>query len=426
MADLKVKQKNNTKIKKLEKAKIHTQKLKNNIVNIKERTDNIKDTDENSINEYGTNQISNTTNKIVHVGIDNFNKYGQKSLRETKQNFEKINQKIRKKINNRNIKIGNKTINKKANKVIKNTPKTIQKTFKASTKLKKQAVRGIKKTYQMTKAQTKMAVKGVKAGINATISAIRSILLATKALIAFIIAGGWIVLVIIIIICLIAMLISSVFGIFFSSEETGSTIMINGEQKIVTMNNVITDLNTEFMNKITQIQKENPYDEYDITGSRGDWKDILAVYVAKYSNGDNQVEMMTLNDDKVNTLKTIFWEMNEITFSKEEETHTETILHLTWTEYKTITYTKLHIKINSKSVDEMADKYNFNQEQRNQLAELQKEEYASMWSAVIYGNSVGSNDIVEVARKQIGNVGRTTILELVWIRVQSRMVCLFC
>ena len=28
-----------------------------------------------------------------------------------------------------------------------------------------------------------------------------------------------------------------------------------------------------------------------------------------------------------------------------------------------------------------------------------------MWSAVIYGSSVGSNDIVEVASSQLGNVG---------------------
>ena len=53
----------------------------------------------------------------------------------------------------------------------------------------------------------------------------------------------------------------------------------------------------------------------------------------------------------------------------------------------------------------MAYLYNFTQEQRNQMSEMTDEKYASMWSAVIYGSSVGSNDIVEVARSQIGNVG---------------------
>ena len=64
------------------------------------------------------------------------------------------------------------------------------------------------------------------------------------------------------------------------------------------------------MNRITQIQQENPYVEYDIAGTRAEWKDILAVYVAKVSNGNNQVEMMTLSNEKVNTLKEIFWAMS--------------------------------------------------------------------------------------------------------------------
>lgn len=257
--------------------------------------------------------------------------------------------------------------------------------------------------------------KSAKQAMIATIRAIRAISLAAKSLIFFLFGGFWIAIIIIIVVSLIAMLVGSVFGIFFSSEDVGSTITVNDTQQPVTMDKVISDLNTEFMNKITQIQQENPYNEYDITGSRAEWKDVLAVYVAKVSGGDNQVEMVTLNDDKVNTLKEIFWAMNEITFTKEEESHEEVILHLTWTEYKTVTYTKLHISINTKSIDEMADNYNFTQEQRSQLAEMSDEKYASMWSSVIYGSSVGSNDIVEIAKSQIGNIGRTTILELVWL-----------
>lgn len=185
------------------------------------------------------------------------------------------------------------------------------------------------------------------------------------------------------------------------------------------MSKVISDLNVEFMNRITQIQQENSYNEYDISGSRAEWKDVLAVYIAKVSNGNNQVEMMTLNDSKVNTLKEIFWAMNEITFTTDVETKQETIIHLTWTEHRTVTYTKLHININRKSANEMADIYNFNQEQRNQLAEFQKEEYATMWSAVIYGSSVGSNDIVKVALEQVGNVGGQPYWS--WYGFQSRV-----
>ena len=54
---------------------------------------------------------------------------------------------------------------------------------------------------------------------------------------------------------------------------------------------------------------------------------------------------------------------------------------------------------------EMAQKYNFSIEQNKQLAELLDKQYASLWSSVIYGSSVGNTDIVEVAKKQIGNIG---------------------
>ena len=266
-------------------------------------------------------------------------------------------------------------------------------------------MKSAKKAYQIAKARTKQAIRNLKIAIKTVIRGIKAILAATKALIAFLIAGGWIVIIIIVVICLIAMLVGSVFGIFFSSEDVGSTITVNGIEQPITMNQVISDLNNEFMNKITQIQKDNAHNEYDIAGNRAEWKDVLAVYVAKTSNGNNQTEMMTLNDSKVNSLKQIFWEMNEINFTKEEETKEEVILHLTWTEHKTTTYTKLHITITSKTANEMADIYNFSQEQRNQMLELNSEKYASMWSAVIYGSSVGSNDIVKVALEQVGNVG---------------------
>ena len=98
--------------------------------------------------------------------------------------------------------------------------------------------------------------------------------------------------------------------------------------------------------------------------------------------------------------------MNEVSFTKDEETYQETTYNiLTGTETKTVTKVKLHIKVTGKTTNEMADKYNFNQAQREQLAELTNEKYASMWSSVIYGSSVGSNDIVAVAVAQIGNVG---------------------
>ena len=75
------------------------------------------------------------------------------------------------------------------------------------------------------------------------------------------------------------------------------------------------------------------------------------------------------------------------------------------TETKVIKHTKLHIKISGKSADDLMNEYIFTNNQREQFAELTSNEYTNMWTSVIYGNTTGNNDIVQVALSQVGNVG---------------------
>lgn len=71
----------------------------------------------------------------------------------------------------------------------------------------------------------------------------------------------------------------------------------------------------------------------------------------------------------------------------------------------TVTHTYLYITVSHKTAEEMADRFNFNADQRQQLSELLAEENRSMWSAVLYGIYSGDDAIVTVALSQIGNVG---------------------
>lgn len=417
MADIKVKESKKGTIKTLNKAVVGTEKIKNGVVQTK---DKIKEETMQEENTSGTNyaidkvsnEITNTPNNLKRV--NRINTYGKEKYIETKENIDKAREKIKyaKKRNNAK-KIAKNMMNnsnkvkssiKTAEQTSKNAIKTAERTGKNVKVATKQAVKASQKAVQLAKETAKKTAKGIKVAVKASISAIKAIIAGTKALIAAIMAGGWIVIVIVVIICLIAMLCSSIFGIFFSSEDVGSTITVDGVQQPVTMTNVIADLNKEFINKITTIQQENQHDEYDISSSRASWKDILAVYTVKISGGNNQAEVMTLDDNKVKTLKEIFWAMNEVNFTKDEESHEEIRIGLTKTEHITVTYTKLHITITGKTANEMADAYNFNQEQREQLAELLKEDYASMWTSLIYGSG-GNSDIVEVALSQVGNVG---------------------
>ena len=65
----------------------------------------------------------------------------------------------------------------------------------------------------------------------------------------------------------------------------------------------------------------------------------------------------------------------------------------------------LYITVSHKTAEEMADQYNFNADQRKQLAELLADENQRLWCAVLYGIGTGDGEIVTVALSQIGNVG---------------------
>ncbi len=411
MNDIKKKQKSNVKIKAIDKTKIYTQKLKDNIITIKEKANDINNQEDNTTNEYGANKIKETVRTISNKGINDFNRYGQKSVNETRKNIVFAKDTIKRKIKNTDIKkkveevkgiaknekkIIKSLEQKNTRKIIKNAPKTV-KNVKKTEKNIEQTVKGFKKTYQVAKVTAKNVVQFGKVGVKATAKTIKGIIASLKALITAIIAGGWLALVIIVIICVIGLICSSVFGIFFSNEKNSNNR---------TMSSVVTEINTEFTNKIAEIQRNNLHDDYEIKSDRAEWKDIISIYAVLVTNGEEQSDVVTLDDKKVQKLKDIFWEMNEISSRVEEvEKDIETTDENGNVKSEKVTRKVLYIEIKKKTVEEMIEKYNMNEKQKEQLAEIRKEEYLSMWSNVLYGSSAGSNDIVQVAFSQIGNVG---------------------
>ena len=108
--------------------------------------------------------------------------------------------------------------------------------------------------------------------------------------------------------------------------------------------------------------------------------------------------------------KIFFWQMNEI--SSRTDSSTETVIEETddgngniVETSTTVTRTTLYITVGHKTAEEMAAQYAFSAEQQQQLTELLASENNSLWSAVLYGISVGDGEIVSVALSQVGNVG---------------------
>ena len=314
---------------------------------------------------------------------------------------------------------GRKTV-KQASSTVKGTIKTAsksiktaEKTAKASIKTTQQAAKAAQRTAQATaraaraaahatRAAAKAAVTAAKAAVKATVAAVKAIIAATKALIAAIAAGGWIAVLVIVIICLIGLLIGSCFGIFFSGEDSGSGY---------TMQNVVQEINDDYQQQIDTTKANLSYDVLEMSGSRAVWPEVLAVYAVKTTTDpDNPQEVATMDDGKKAILTDIFWEMNQI--SSRAETRTETVItetddghgNIVETE-TTVTQTYLYITVSHKTAEEMAAQYGFDEEQKEQLAELLDEENRSLWSAVLYGIYTEDGAIVSVALSQVGNVG---------------------
>ena len=456
-------------IKAIDKAAVASERMKEAYIRTRDKADHSLYAEESSPGEYASDRLSSGVDNVAHETFHQFDKQGRKGIKTTKENISKVKENVQKrkaaadaaeqpkkqaekqaarktrqaadKISEpvrtlrqergavktldrgkkgiKTVDRGRKTI-KQASATAKGTVKTAsksiktaEKTAKASIKTTQQAAKAAQRTAQTTaraaraaahaaRAAARAAVAAAKVAAKATIAAVKAIIAATKALIAAIAAGGWIAVLVIVIICLIGLLIGSCFGIFFSGEDSGSGY---------TMQNVVQEINDDYQQQIDTTKANLSHDVLEMSGSRAVWPDVLAVYAVKTTTDpDNPQEVATIDDSKKAILTDIFWEMNQI--SSRTETRTETVItetddgngNIVETE-TAVTQTYLYITVSHKTAEEMAAQYGFNEEQKEQLAELLAEENRSLWSAVLYGIYTEDGAIVSVALSQVGNVG---------------------
>lgn len=447
MADIKTKDAIKGTIKTLDKAAVASQRMKQAYISTKEKAETSTHATETSAEEYASDRIEAGTETILYEGAHQFDKQGQKAVQTTKANYQKAKtaaaqfkekraaKSLQKQMVNPNgskaiktapqttktvkqsvssagkqtIKTSVKGTTKTAAKSVKTAErtsktaiKTSQRTAKTAQKTAQATVKAAQKAAQAARATAKATATTVKAAARATVAAVKAIIAATKALIAAIVAGGWVAVVVIIVLCLVGLLAGSVFGIFFSGEDSGTGM---------TMQTVVQEINQEYDERLEQEKNSVSYDTLEMSGSRAVWKDVLAVYSVKVNtDADNPMEVATVDETKKQLLTDIFWEMNEISSRTETVTHTEIEEsddghgNIVETEV-TVTETILYITVSHKTVDEMAAQYGFNQEQKDYLAELLKEENNPLWSQVLYGIGYSDGEIVTVALSQVGNVG---------------------
>lgn len=205
-------------------------------------------------------------------------------------------------------------------------------------------------------------------------SAIRHLLAALQSLAAALIAGGWVAAFIVLLICLIALVAGSAYGIFFAAETP--------DENAISVQVAVEQLTEEYRDRLEEIENSVEYDRQEIESNDGSyaiaWQDVLAVFASQTAGAANGAAVAYLDEDNVDRLRTVLWDMNELdrrteTQTREvEQTNAEGEL-----ETVTITETVLILELTHHTPEEMRETYHFTARQNEYLTLLSDEDKRS-------------------------------------------------
>ena len=168
--------------------------------------------------------------------------------------------------------------------------------------------------------------------------------------------GGAVVLVLLLTVILVAAIVASPFGILFSNESR--------EAGVVPLSAAVAQVNYEYNERLEELQTADSYDSISVTGQPADWVEVLAVFAVKVAGADvDAADVATMDADRIDRLKTVFWDMTTIAHRIEVIDHPGSGDDDGWTERN------LYITITAKTAEEMKTAYHFN---RNQIAALEE------------------------------------------------------
>ena len=227
-----------------------------------------------------------------------------------------------------------------------------------------------------TSSNKQATVEAISRGVHYIAAKIKALLSQTvrrtaQSLLALLGAGG-VVLLLAMVIGAAAAVIGSPMGILFADES--------GEPNSIPIAEIVAETNADFGTAINDIVSAHPecsettmeYDYEDVHTWAGYWPEVLAVF-AVHTNLNSDSDVVVINAAQKQRIQDTFWAMHNITYEVEEvdvtpepteddpdpEQQTEYILHIT---------------VSSKTVDELAELYNFTQDQNDILHELLSDE----------------------------------------------------
>ena len=252
-------------------------------------------------------------------------------------------------------------------KTAENASRNTIKTAKGAVKTAKQAGTTAQRTAQATARATQRAAQAARltartaavtarSAVKATAAAAKAVGAAAQSLAAAIAAGGWVVIVIVLVICLVGMLVASPFGIFFADDSNASDA--------VSPSAAVAQINSELTDRLEELRADGIYDRVEVQGQPPAWSDVLAVFAAKTAGTGDGVDVAVLDPERVELLRTVFWDMTKITSSAETVEHPANGDTGAWSEEV------LTITITPRTPDDMRVFYSFTKEQNEALDEL--------------------------------------------------------
>ncbi len=219
-------------------------------------------------------------------------------------------------------------------------------------------------------------VEAISRGVHYIAAKIKALLSQTvrraaQSLLALLCAGG-VVLLLAMVIGAAAAVIGSPMGILFADES--------GDPNSIPIAEIVADTNADFGTAINDIVSAHPecsettitYDYDDGHTWASYWPEVLAIF-AVHTNLNSDSDVVVINAAQKQRIQDTFWAMHEITYEVEEVDTTPEPTEDDPDPEQQTDYI-LHITVSSKTVDELAELYNFTQDQNDILHELLSDE----------------------------------------------------
>lgn len=211
-------------------------------------------------------------------------------------------------------------------------------------------------------AQRKMLKKSNNRAIRAAAAAAKKLVeaaaKAVKELISALasLGGGTALFVVFSIVIVAGAFLASPLGILFADEQES--------EETVPLATTIAEIQGEYHAELERLQNGD-YVSVQIIGQAPDWREVVAVFASKTAGAEDGVDVFTLDEERVELLRQVFWDMCEITTATQtvdvpdsnpdddvDDSHTETALTIT---------------ITAKTAEQMRLEYDFSKYQNDAL-----------------------------------------------------------